>query len=96
LTFLHLPGATHFTDGGLASFRNCKRLQTVHLHSTPITDAALKHLHQCTDLKTVGVTKTKVTVAGIARLKSALPNCAVRSDYTDEEINAAMDNAKDL
>jgi hypothetical protein len=43
-----------------------------------ITDAGLVHLKGLTELQTLDLDSTQITDAGIADLKKALPNCAIR------------------
>ena len=43
-----------------------------------ISDAGLVHLKGLTELQTLDLDSTQITDAGIADLKKALPNCAIR------------------
>ena len=54
-----------------------------------VSDADLEHLYGLKNLKGITLGDTGVTVEGLAKLKAALPECRVRSDFTDEQIAAA-------
>jgi hypothetical protein len=56
-------------------------IEKLQLEFTPVTDAALEHVARFTRLTELSLQYTNVTNEGVARLKAALPNCRIQSDY---------------
>ncbi len=70
---------TRIRDDQLHLLAGIKSLGKLQLDSTPITDAGLANLQAFPGLRSLSVRDTGVTAGGIARLRKALPNCAVES-----------------
>jgi serine/threonine protein kinase/WD40 repeat protein len=82
---------TAISDAGVLHLSKHAKLETLHLERTKITDrgiALIADFATLRELNLVGV--EQVTAAGIARIKLALPNCTIHTDFTDEAIAAAM------
>ena len=47
------------------------------MENTKISDAALEHLAGLKKLRWLGLARTGVTAEGVAKLREALPQCAV-------------------
>ena len=90
LAVLHLY-ATKITDAGLEHLAGNPMLTDLSLVDCDITDVGLKHLTGLKRLKRLALERTDVTPEGIAMLQMALPECVIGSDYSDEEISAAME-----
>ena len=61
----------------------------------PVTDADVVHLKEFKSLSGVDLTETKVTAVAVAKLKLGMPACRVKSDFTDDQIKAAIEKLKD-
>jgi beta-lactamase regulating signal transducer with metallopeptidase domain len=75
---LWLP-ASQVDDDGLKHIGHLTKLETLILSSTKISDQGLMHLEKLNSLRKLHIENTGVTEAGLARLKSALPDCKVGS-----------------
>jgi hypothetical protein len=77
LTRLHLEN-TKVTDKGLEQIKGLTNLEYLNLYGDAgVTDAGLVNLEGMKKLKNLYVWQTKVTEPGAAKLKKALPQCAV-------------------
>ena len=82
VTMRHLKlDGTGVTDAGLEHLKSMTRLETLSLWSASVTDAGLKCLTGLTRLKTLYLYGTKVTEPGVAKLKRALPNAEIHTDW---------------
>ena len=76
LQSLHLDD-TQVTDDALANLQGLRELRELDLNQTRVTDAGLVRLAGLKKLTRLLVRKTAVTEEGVAKLKVALPECAV-------------------
>ena len=76
------------SDGGLALFKDCKKLTKLTLSETQVSDAGIKHLAGLKTLQALNLHATKVTPAGVGALQQALPGCKI------EPARAGADSAK--
>lgn len=90
LEVLHLSD-TQVTDAGLEHLADNSMLYDLSVVGCGITDEGLKHLTDLKRLKVLGLNRTGVTPHGIAELQWALPECEIRSDYSQEEIAEALE-----
>jgi serine/threonine protein kinase len=90
LEVLHLYG-TQVTDAGLEYLAGNSMLVDLSLVGCSITDAGLKHLTGLKRLKILALDRTGVTPRGVAKLQQSLPDCEIRSDYSDEELAEALE-----
>jgi WD40 repeat protein/serine/threonine protein kinase len=86
---------TNVTSAGLTGLNALQHLETLNLDSTAVSDTGLHQLAGLNHLTVLSLTDTSVTVVGIAKLKLALPDCQIESDFTDEELAAAMAKIQD-
>jgi serine/threonine protein kinase len=94
LALLHLY-ETDVTDEGLKRLAATNReLDELSLVGCGITDAGIEDLVTLERLKLLALDRTGVTAEGVARLRLALPDCEIRSDFTEEEIAAAIEEAE--
>ncbi len=88
---LDLDG-TQITDAGLVHLQRIPKLTSyVGLSNTSITDEGIDALSQLKKVRQINLTATKVTAQGVARLKAALPKCQIKSDFSDQRIEATME-----
>ena len=80
LRTLYLDG-TRVTDAGLAEVARISTLEELSLLRDQVTDVGLTHLSNLKALRRLDVRTTQVTEPGIARLKQAIPDCKIVSDY---------------
>lgn len=73
---------TKVTDAALEHLAKISSLTHLSLAETRISDAGLKHLATCKTLKLLNLRKTAVTAEGIAEFKTAVPDCLVEADVT--------------
>jgi hypothetical protein len=73
--------ATKVTDSGLESVKGSSHLKQLILMGTDITDNGLESIRDLGQLERLELSGTHVTAEGIMRLKSALPNCNIFSNY---------------
>jgi hypothetical protein len=71
-----------------------EQLGELSLVGCKVNDRCIEHLEPLKTLKLVALDRTGVTVAGVARLQIALPNCEIRSDFSAEEVAAAMEKER--
>lgn len=72
---------TQVTDAGLEALPELPSLEWLNLFGTDITDAGLDSLKRYTSLDKLYLTGTNVTEAGVAKLRAALPDTKVYSDF---------------
>jgi hypothetical protein len=72
---------TQVTSAGMAHLSRLNQLEYMNLSNTALDDAAVEHLAKLTSLKTLFVQGTQMTLAGVDRLREALPNTVISSDY---------------
>ncbi|MFN3169007.1 MAG: c-type cytochrome domain-containing protein [Phycisphaeraceae bacterium] len=89
LTKLNLKD-TAITDEGVAALPDLPALKWLNLFGTAITDKSLDALADYTALDKLYLTGTKVTAQGVAKLREALPDTEVFSDF-DAEFNFTQD-----
>ncbi len=82
LTRLNLKD-TAITDAGLAALPDMPRIEWLNLFGTEISDAGIDALKRYGTLKKLYVTGTAITEQGVARLRTALPETEVYSDFDD-------------
>jgi len=70
-----------FTDSDCQMITVFKELDWLAASGTQLTDEGLKHLGSITNLGRLDVEQCRVTKQGVARLRRALPNTAVYSDF---------------
>jgi hypothetical protein len=85
---LHLHG-TQVTDAGLVHLADLRMLYDLSLGGCSITDAGLKQLTGLKRLRILALNRTGVTPLGIAEIQQSLPDCEIRSDYSNEELAEA-------
>jgi hypothetical protein len=73
------------TDEGLTTIAKLHRLESLNLQATRVSDDGLEMITKLTRLKTLDVRNTYVTEKGVARLKSKLPDCTIRSRSAPEK-----------
>jgi Ran GTPase-activating protein (RanGAP) involved in mRNA processing and transport len=66
-------------------FRDVETITELNLSGTGITNDGLEQLETMSQLKMLEIADTKVTRNGVEKLKSDLPNCAIISDFDDED-----------
>jgi len=87
----HLSVTTsEFGDDDIESVSKLPKLAYSTAKYTKITDKGLDDLAGVKTLETIALEGASVTVEGVAKLKVRLPNCTILSDYTDDEIRAAL------
>jgi hypothetical protein len=69
--------ATGVSDAGLRRVAELRRLETLYLNDTGVGDAGLEELYPMKGLRLLDLRGTKTTDDGVARLRRALPGCAV-------------------
>jgi hypothetical protein len=69
--------STRVTDRSSLHIKQLTNLERMNLSCTRITDAALEDMRGLTKLESLELLGTKVTDEGMARLREALPDCAV-------------------
>jgi hypothetical protein len=89
IQFLAL-GETRVTDAGVKYLLRLPKLQTLRLDGTEIGDTGLAQLTSVKGLTGLALLRTRATVDGVARFSLALPDCAIESDFTADEIQAAV------
>lgn len=67
------------TDDGVRELTKLKKLNFLRLEKTQITDASIPILSGLKQLKTLDVRGTGITDEGAEKLRSALPNCDIRT-----------------
>jgi serine/threonine protein kinase len=90
LEVLHLYG-TQVTDAGLEHLAGNSLLVDLSLVGCSVTDDGLKYLTGLKRLRILALDRTGVTPQGVAKIQLALPDCEIRSDYSDEEITVAVE-----
>jgi hypothetical protein len=76
LEAIRLEGS-RISDSGLIHLRSLPALRELDLSETSITDAGLDHLKELNGLTHLRLDNTQVSHQGMAKLRKALPNCAV-------------------
>jgi hypothetical protein len=66
-------------------------LYDLSLGGCSITDAGLKHLAGNKRLQILDLNRTGVTPRGVLAVQRLLPDCEVRSDYSEEELTEARE-----
>jgi len=89
-----LGGNQRLADRDLERIAGLSELQQLYVQETAITDDGLRILQEMKTLVTLNVRETKVTAMGVAQLKLALPDCQIKSDFTAEQIAAAVEKLK--
>ena len=84
-------GATKVTDRGIPHLLQFGAIQELSLSQLNLTDASVETLKQLKGLTFLEIRENKLTLNGIAAMQIALPDCQIQSDFTDEEIAAAME-----
>lgn len=74
---LVLTGATKLTGAGLARFASHRWLWELHLTASNIGDEDVEGIAKIQSLRVLNLRETRVTPAGVAKLKVALPHCAI-------------------
>jgi serine/threonine protein kinase len=82
---------SQLTDAALDHLVGLTKLEELLIRGTQVTDDGLEQLAGLKELKSLSLNKTQVSPAGIAKLKLVLPECTIDSEFTDEEIAAAME-----
>lgn len=82
--------STEFGDVDIESVCKLPKLSHFSANYTKLTDKGLNDLARLRTLQSITVSGTSVTAEGIAKLKIRLPDCTIQSDYTDEQIRAAL------
>jgi hypothetical protein len=72
---------TKITDAGLRHLQDLRQLEYLDLSGTKITDAGLVHLQGLHRLRNLALYTTQVSDRGIEKLRQALTECAIYSDY---------------
>lgn len=80
LRALSLDG-TRITDAGLSHLSGLSDLEKLSLYFVSVTDAGLDHFTTLTRLKTLYLYGTQVTDTGVAKLKKALPEAEIHTDW---------------
>jgi hypothetical protein len=65
------------TDTSLSELAALPRLRSVELSGTPLTDMSLSQLAHLSGLNCIILSRTKVTEGGVAKLRTALPDCRI-------------------
>jgi hypothetical protein len=81
-------------DADLVELSTLRQISYLDLRNSSVTDAGIAHLETMPQLRYVDLAGAKVTLEGVAKLKRALPECQITSDFTDEQIAAAMEVLK--
>jgi hypothetical protein len=68
---------TQVSDDGLRQLTQLANLHTLHLTGAPITDASVEELSAMLSLRELYIRWTKISPDGVARLRQALPACAI-------------------
>ena len=68
-------------DGAVGALSTLPNLRRIEIISCKLSDRGLAELQKCKQLKEVNVRNTNVTRNGVAKLKAALPDCRVLSDF---------------
>ncbi len=71
---------TKITDAGIAYLSRIGTLESVHIYGMNLTDGVLENLRQLTNLKSLWIRNTDVRPEIIKALRSALPDCEVKTD----------------
>ena len=74
-----------FTDehiAAIAEIKGLEQFQVLHYTNTSsrLTDTGLEHLSRLPKLKQLTLMKTQVTPAGLARFRTAKPDCQITHD----------------
>ena len=79
---LRLTLGEHASDEGLVYYRDCSRLEVLHLDQAPITDAGFAELEHFPRLQSLTLEDTEVTDAGLLHLRSLrrLDSLSLRGD----------------
>ena len=80
LQWLSLSG-TKVSDAGLEQVGRLTQLRRLQLGGTKVTDGGLKHLVGLRQLQYLGLYNTKVTETGVKKLRQALPNCVIDTQF---------------
>jgi hypothetical protein len=80
LTRVRLFGC-ELTDNCLIHLIRLPILSSLWLNESNVSDAAIPDLAQLRGLQILNVSGTRLTMEGVARLREALPNCQIQSDY---------------
>lgn len=72
---------TAIGDAALEHLRGLHDLSRLDLQKTRVTDAGLEHLAGLAGLRELDLTSTQVTPAGVKKLREALPDCSIGSDF---------------
>jgi hypothetical protein len=78
---------TKITDRGVEHVGHLSHLVYLGLTHTKITDAGLVYLEPLTKLRRLQLDGTAVTEDGMKKLKCALPDCQIRSDFLRPKAN---------
>lgn len=68
------PGVT---DTGVAALRGMTNIEELDLTDARVTDGAINDLVTLSGLKKVVLKGTRVSTSGVAKLRQALPGCAI-------------------
>jgi len=85
LTELRL-GCPALTELFLVELPELQKLQRLSLAKSQVSDAGAKYLAPLTGLKELDLSDTKVTAAGIAKLRTALPQCRVITTTATQQL----------
>ncbi len=69
LTGVNFTSENPVTNLGLANFRGCEHLTSLHLHSAEVGDAGLAHFKECKKLTYLALVEMRVTDAGLGHFK---------------------------
>jgi serine/threonine protein kinase len=90
LAVLHL-NATRVDDDGMSILSELTNLRELQLLACAITDDGVERLAPLKKLEKLNLQDSAVTAEGVAKLKLALPDCRIESDFAEEEIGAAIE-----
>ena len=74
--------ALGITDAGLDHVVKMARLESLNLGGTRVTDRGLVRLLELGELRSLTVSGAGVTAEGVRRLRAALPQCAISSEFS--------------
>jgi hypothetical protein len=80
LELVRLANNQRLTSAGLAPLSALRWLRDLSVAGSKLGDEAVEPLQKLTALRILNVRQTRLTPAGIARLKQALPHCAIFHD----------------
>ncbi|QEL20871.1 protein kinase domain-containing protein [Limnoglobus roseus] len=77
----NFPWRSPVTDADLKPLADAKALERFDLRPSAVTDTGLETLAQVKTLKELNLKGSKATAAGVRKLRAALPDCKVTSDF---------------